>query len=558
MDLCDPVSIILVTAGSRGQSLLFRYPYLLPSRTERREKEIPKNRFALGKVEESTEIRNFSGIKDGYLIGFSDSTLANILSPKSNACGKKFELKIDEVLFVGHPTLAYERQDREFKRSDTSSRKDDVMMKLFNVVFVLQASVEPSVVHCYHDLSKRIAIALRHEEIRCRYLSSEREIILSVHDEMSAMPEDCAESPFKHILPKSKLARDLKDVFKSLCASGIVRLKINGWVNVSFCLPHKVHYLNQGTIHIKPEAIHKSLAVIRPYHTLLFLVDERYLLASLAGDCSPAITRLVKMASPLKSFQTLSQDTDIPLSQVFAIAAHLVYWGMATIIYPLCESNVYVVAPNSSTSVSSPLVEEFTSRFPGMSFHNVLSEFSLPAPLSQHNNPLGLPQQKAEPAQMVVWMLQRRLLIQLHAYVFLVPNVQSEKRSSGQSGGLGLGGRRVHRIFGNNIPDGPSSFDADQQEPAENEGHSELGGELKGLSRSERKSVLQVAAARDPDDLKLFTRLIPYFRGNHHLEEVMYYENLTRSQLLTLIDKFRDVLFLCQHEDPVTLYFYNR
>ena len=40
----------------------------------------------------------------------------------------------------------------------------------------------------------------------------------------------------------------------------------------------------------------------RPYHTLLFLVDERYLLASLAGDCSPAITRLVKMASPLKRY----------------------------------------------------------------------------------------------------------------------------------------------------------------------------------------------------------------------------------------------------------------
>lgn len=142
MDLCDPVSIILVTAGSRGQSLLFRYPYLPPSQTKRREKEIPKNRFALGKVEESTDTRNFSGIKDGYLIGFSDSTLANILSPKSNACGNKFELKIDEVLFVGHPMLAYERQDREFKRSDTTSRKDDVMMKLFNVVFVLQVETD--------------------------------------------------------------------------------------------------------------------------------------------------------------------------------------------------------------------------------------------------------------------------------------------------------------------------------------------------------------------------------------------------------------------------------
>ena len=48
---------------------------------------------------------------------FSDSTLANILSPNSDACGTKFELKVDEVLFVGHPTLAYARHDREFKVS---------------------------------------------------------------------------------------------------------------------------------------------------------------------------------------------------------------------------------------------------------------------------------------------------------------------------------------------------------------------------------------------------------------------------------------------------------
>jgi len=264
------------------------------------------------------------------------------------------------------------------------------------------------------------------------------------------------------------------------------------------------------------------------------------------------------MASPLKSFQTLSQDTDIPLSQVFAIAAHLVYWGMATIIYPLCESNVYVVAPDSSTSILSPLVKEFTSRFPGMSLLNVLSEFSLPTPLSEHNNPLGLPQQQAEQVQMVVWMLQRRLLIQLHTYVFLVPTVQSDQWPDVKNGGLGRGGRRVRWIFGDSFPDDLSSFAADQQEPNENETHPELEEELKGLTYAERKSVLQVPAALDSEDLKLFTRLTPYFRGNHHLEEVMYYENLRRSQLLTLIEKFRDVLFSCQHEDPVTLYFYNR
>lgn len=548
MDLCDPVSIILVTAGSRGQNLLFRYPFSAPYHTERREKETPKNRFALAKAEENTDTRNFSGIKDGHLVGFSDSTLANILSPLPDACGTKFELKVDEVLFVGHPKLAYKKQDQELKRNESSSRKDVVMMKLFNVVFVLQATVEPSVVDCYHDLSKRIAIALKHEEIRCGYLSSERETMLSIQDEIAAMPEDCAESPFQNMPARSKLARDLKDVFESLCITGSVRLKINGWVNVSFCLPHKVHNLNMGKILIKPEAIHSALAAIRPYHTLLFLVDEAYLLASLPGDCSPAVTRLVRMASPLKSFQTLSQDTDIPLSQVFAIAAHLVYWGMATIVYSLCMSNVYVVAPNSSVSVSSPLVEEFTSRFPKMSLHNVLSEFSLPAPLSEHNNPLGLPQQQTEQVQMVVWMLQRRLLIQLHTYVFLVSSLQCDEKNEGRS---------VRLMFRDSYPNNLPVHAAEQLDSSEDQIDPELEEDLKGLTQVEKRSVLQVPAASNPEDLKLFTKLTPYFRGNHHLEEVMYYENLRRPQLLTLLDKFRDVLFSCQHEDPVTQYFYS-
>ena len=31
----------------------------------------------------------------------------------------------------------------------------------------------------------------------------------------------------------------------------------------------------------------------------------------------------------------------------------------------------------------------------------------------------------------------------------------------------------------------------------------------------------------------------------------MYAENIRRSQLLTILDKFRDILITSQHEDPV-------
>lgn len=39
-------------------------------------------------------------------------------------------------------------------------------------------------VSCYHDLSKRLGIALRHEEYRCQFLSTEAKIMLAAHDEV--------------------------------------------------------------------------------------------------------------------------------------------------------------------------------------------------------------------------------------------------------------------------------------------------------------------------------------------------------------------------------------
>ena len=54
----------------------------------------------------------------------------------------------------------------------------------------------------------------------------------------------------------------------------------------------------------------------RPYHAMLLLVEENTLLESLPMDSSPALTRIIKVASPLKSLQNLSSDADLPLGQV--------------------------------------------------------------------------------------------------------------------------------------------------------------------------------------------------------------------------------------------------
>ena len=45
--------------------------------------------------------------------------------------------------------------------------------------------------------------------------------------------------------------------------------------------------------------------------------------------------------------------------------------------------------------------------------------------------------------------------------------------------------------------------------------------------------------------VSLHCRLSKYFHGDHHLEGIMLMENIPRSHLLTLIDKFSEVLVTC-------------
>ena len=146
---------------------------------------------------------------------------------------------------------------------------------------------------------------------------------------------------------------------------------------------------------ISPQNIDSCLQALRPYHAILLLVDAQELLDSLPPDASPAFIRIVRVANPIKNLMELSADADITLSQVFHIVAQLVYWAKATIIYPLCENNVYIIHPLAPTNVDSPLVEKFEERFPGTdSLLKYLSKFSLSMSLSQLRNPMDAPYQQ--------------------------------------------------------------------------------------------------------------------------------------------------------------------
>ncbi|XP_069426524.1 GATOR1 complex protein NPRL3 isoform X2 [Ovis canadensis] len=553
-DNTSPISVILVSSGSRGNKLLFRYPFQRSQEHSASQTSKPRSRYAVNSAGEHAEEQ------DGDP-RFSDVILATILATKSEMCGQKFELKIDNVRFVGHPTLLQHTLG-QVSKTDPSPKREAPTMILFNVVFALRAHADPSVISCLHTLSRRIATVLQHEERRCQYLTREAKLILALQDEASATADanDGPQSPFHHILPKCKLARDLKDAYDSLCTSGVVRLHVNSWLEVSFCLPHKIHYAASSLI--PPEAIERSLKAIRPYHALLLLSDEKSLLGELPLDCSPALVRVIKTTSAVKNLQQLAQDADLALLQVFQLAAHLVYWGKAIIIYPLCENNVYMLSPNASVCLYSPLAEQFSRQFPSHDLPSVLAKFSLPVSLSEFRNPLAPPVQEKESATWVPepglappplqpepargrarWDGHRRwagvLKACLQSEVFAVTSA-----GAASSDDMTLTSPSMDNSSAELLPSGDSPLNRRMTESL-----------LASLSEHERAAILSVPAAQNPEDLRMFARLLHYFRGRHHLEEIMYNENTRRSQLLALVDKFRSVLVVTTHEDPVIAVF---
>ena len=249
----------------------------------------------------------------------------------------------------------------------------------------------------------------------------------------------------------------------------------------------------------------------------------------MSTDSSPALRRLIRQCSPVKSFRSLAVDCDLSLMQVFQLSGHLLYWARATIIYPICESNVYIVSPHLPSPLPHKLREKFCDRF-SESLVETLATFSSPRSVSVCP-PLSLHQHRL--TDIVIWLLRYHLISQLHTYVTLVLDDD---------------------ITLDNIPaptPGVSHHCSDVVSETVN--REEL---LQHFSPSQQSTILSVTT--DLPTLTQFARFSKYWTGEHHIEEMMYHENCSRYELLQCLDKFSSLLVKHEHEDPVITKYWSR
>lgn len=148
-----------------------------------------------------------------------------------------------------------------------------------------------------------------------------------------------------------------------------------------------------------------------------------------------------------RSFRALQLETGVQLSQLFRLAAHLVYWRKARVVHMLTKANVYALKPDAARwraqhrfqrrvagdqvvlrgggpghrkkDSLSVLCGKFARVFPSFRLPETIERFATPKPLAEHMS-LFSPTLQVDFVNAVVWLLRHDLLVQLHVYVYLL------------------------------------------------------------------------------------------------------------------------------------------
>ncbi|KAK5968790.1 hypothetical protein GCK32_002736 [Trichostrongylus colubriformis] len=296
-----PMGILLATKGTAGNRLLFLYPPS-PSSSSAKSAETSSSTLvdSILKTDRDSRFKScvpttssqlpvlmtIQNMKKSGEMSFptqfilSTCMLANILSVRESAVNAPFELKVDNMRFAGHP-----------KKLATTSEGSST---IFNIVFVLPASVDSHLVESFQERLMRSALDEFEAEVSSRPESD----------------QSLLDIPWDTIRRKSALAELLTKVFLDVGRTGVVQVFVDNFIEVGFCVQSRAF----AHAHLTPKnraEIDRIVKRIRPYHGILLLEDVWP-----SPDANPSVTLLLKHCEPDRSILDMSTASGIPLLQV--------------------------------------------------------------------------------------------------------------------------------------------------------------------------------------------------------------------------------------------------
>ncbi len=247
--------------------------------------------------------------------------------PVNELRDQPMHIRVNETLFLGFPTsLPGAEVSRKLvddvaasvANVDGPEKEDDLaplVLGSFNVVMVVQHCRE---LEMMQRCVQHICTVFKREELRIGYLTDQcrsmfrvREAWLRAQQDPNPVARPSHADLSQNLLACSSLARELQQIYDGLSNFGTAHVRIGGWITLSLSLDSVTSY---------------PAFPIRPYQSLLIVNPS-----VLPADASPDLLRFVGVCKPSKSFQDLQMELNVPLSQIFRMSAHLLYWRVGKV-----------------------------------------------------------------------------------------------------------------------------------------------------------------------------------------------------------------------------------
>lgn len=205
------------------------------------------------------------------ILGFDKEYLCELLCPPRLMCNTRFEITVDEHVFIGLPVHCYDNGLWRHKTKAKSTRSGSKVsadghlyedsqssnstlratMSMFHLVFIMDPPVVEynyRVDEMFHFVISRLALVLRYEQLKHDYVWKQVKLISKLKEDFR-LSQGNDEGLHEFLVNRSSLCRLIKDCFEAISKFDIANLFVNKKLR-SFQIPIKTefHSLPEPTV----------------------------------------------------------------------------------------------------------------------------------------------------------------------------------------------------------------------------------------------------------------------------------------------------------------------
>lgn len=531
--------------------------------------------------------QNYSNAtEDSNILGFESSLLTELLTPPRQMCSQRFQLTVDDLVFVGVPVHVLSSglwkelkpklvaklnsaNDKKGALDDLGVHMDvDCPMSMFHVVFALKppvAEINAVTDQLYYYVLAQFVRELKHVQATKNYVWNEVQNIFKLREEWTIESPE----PLNKVLEaKSELIRALKNLFESTLKLEVARVQIGAKVQLfqipidqaqdTLPLPYSPCNLFDQSRDLDFKGERAGILLNSPdSYGLLLQDDPENIIKVIQADSAGVVAALIRNILPTATIAALAKANSVPLMQMVKLACSLVYWRRAKVIIPLNLHYIYTVSPLAPMESIDRYSQEFNRIFPTMpKLVTLLSVISSgkPQPFIAH-----IPSRDHRDMYMnaLAWLLQHDLMVHLRTFALIVVTSRvklasmdddDQKASRSQLKAVPL---PADNSMDNSIK-AEQSFQHQKCFKDQSAGLGDTQDSILAYSELitpiEEKWIDIIASyGTSPDMVELFRGLAQYFNGKHALEQVALHESITRHELRKFLHEYRDHIVTYRH-----------